>query len=392
VRSQTSAEAKPHPPPAVAKVTPPPPATTPTPALDEEVIARKTGTIINELAENKDFKEAMECVKEMKCRPQLHVFVREALNQMMEKTDNHRLMASQLLRDLLRDGELSKDKFREGLEEVLEYAEDIEIDIPRFWDYMSQLLSHPVSDPSLIPLSLVTSLIPAPLVQKGTVGVLATKVMKQLTAGGCTESAVVSLWQGLRWEELGVEGDDLKHLLAREDLGFLLEKVSSGHTSSPHLTQLIAKLQASDTTTDDIIAWIDENCGAECRTANFIRMLSTALLRAFVSGHGNSAKFSVEDFQRRSVVLKKYADSQKELHMQILYTFQSGAHQLDHPPQLLHRIFYALYNNLEMIDEATFVEWRERGTEQIGKGNAVHSLDDFFKWLENANPESDSEP
>ena len=59
---------------------------------------------------------------------------------------------------------------------MLEFAEDIEIDIPKFWDYMAQLLSHPVSDPSLIPLSLVTSLMPASLVENGKVGVLAAKV------------------------------------------------------------------------------------------------------------------------------------------------------------------------------------------------------------------------
>ena len=40
--------------------------------------------------------------------------------------------------------------------------------------------------------------------------------MKQLTAGVCTESVVVALWQGLKWEELGVKGDDLRDLLARE--------------------------------------------------------------------------------------------------------------------------------------------------------------------------------
>ena len=40
--------------------------------------------------------------------------------------------------------------------------------------------------------------------------------MKQLTAGMCAESEVVSLWQGLSWDELGVKGEDLKDLLARE--------------------------------------------------------------------------------------------------------------------------------------------------------------------------------
>ena len=56
----------------------------------------------------------MECVKEMKCPEQLHVFVREVINVTMEKSDAHRLLASQLLRDLLKDGELTRDKFRDG--------------------------------------------------------------------------------------------------------------------------------------------------------------------------------------------------------------------------------------------------------------------------------------
>ena len=59
--------------------------------------------------------------------------------------------------------------------------------------------------------------------------------------------------------------------------------------------------------------------------------------------------------------------------------------------ELLGKIFHILYEDLEIVDESTFLEWRDRGTEQLGKGNAVHSLADFFQWLENANPESDTE-
>lgn len=44
-----------------------------------------------------------------------------------------------------------------------------------------------------------------------------------------------------------------------------------------------------------------------------------------------------------------------------------------------------------MVDEATFIEWRDHGTENIGKGNAVHALKQFFDWLNTANPESDPE-
>ena len=46
--------------------------------------------------------------------------------------------------------------------------------------------------------------------------------MKQLTAGVCAESAVVALWQGMRWEELGVKYDDLRELVAMEVISFIL--------------------------------------------------------------------------------------------------------------------------------------------------------------------------
>lgn len=61
------------------------------------------------------------------------------------------------------------------------------------------------------------------------------------------------------------------------------------------------------------------------------------------------------------------------------------------PTELLSRIFHILYEDLEIIDEATFIEWRDNGTEAQGKGMAVYSLKDFFQWLENANQESDTE-
>ena len=54
-------------------------------------------------------------------------------------------------------------------------------------------------------------------------------------------------------------------------------------------------------------------------------------------------------------------------------------------------LFLILYSDVELIDETTLHEWRDRGTVQLGKGNAVQSLKDFFDWLEYAEPESDSD-
>ena len=56
--------------------------------------------------------------------------------------------------------------------------------------------------------------------------------MKQLTAGVCAESAVVALWQGLRWEEMGVKHDDLRDLIVREVSTFSVSVVLRNCTTT----------------------------------------------------------------------------------------------------------------------------------------------------------------
>ena len=47
-----------------------------------------------------------------------------------------------------------------SLNEVLEFAEDIAIDIPKFWDYLGEILSPVVVDSSLS-LSFLSSVVPS---------------------------------------------------------------------------------------------------------------------------------------------------------------------------------------------------------------------------------------
>ena len=100
-------------------------------------------------------------------------------------------------------------------------------------------------------------------------------------------------------------------------------------------------------------------------------------------------------------------DSKQNLQLEILYAFQIAVTKLNHPPrkletkrlgdkqltnsspspiplphsELLHNLFHILYD-LELVDEAAFLEWRDRGMEGFGKGTAVHFLTDFFAWLD----------
>ena len=47
-----------------------------------------------------------------------------------------------------------------SLNEVLEFAEDIAIDIPKIWDYLSEILS-PIVSQSTLPLSFLGSTFPS---------------------------------------------------------------------------------------------------------------------------------------------------------------------------------------------------------------------------------------
>ena len=154
-----------------------------------------------------------------------------------------------------------------------------------------------------------------------------------------------------------------------------------------------------------------------CVVHNSVNFAQVSKLSVFL-GSGNTTLFQSEEFKRRSaVVLKKYVDSKQNLQLEILYAFQITVAKLNHPPRKLEtkrfydkqltnsssffspshpspslrtatQLFHILYD-LELVDEAAFLEWRDRGKEGFGKGNAVHSLTDFFAWLDHANPESD---
>ena len=54
-----------------------------------------------------------------------------------------------------------------SLNEVLEFAEDIEIDVPKIWDYLGEILS-PVVAHSVLPLSFLSSIFPTLVIMWAT--------------------------------------------------------------------------------------------------------------------------------------------------------------------------------------------------------------------------------
>lgn len=59
---------------------------------------------------------------------------------MFEKSQSDRLKSGELFAKLVKQGQIRLDDYCLGLEEIVGQAEDLKIDIPKFWDYLAEIL------------------------------------------------------------------------------------------------------------------------------------------------------------------------------------------------------------------------------------------------------------
>ena len=100
-----------------------------------------------------------------------------------------------------------------SLNEVLEYADDLELDIPKIWDFLAEILTPALSQPPLH-FHTLTHIYP-PLVNVGKAADLVAKVLWQVKLQQ-SETAALSLWSQsqLEWTSLGVKSEDVEEFLS----------------------------------------------------------------------------------------------------------------------------------------------------------------------------------
>ena len=98
---------------------------------------------------------------------------------------------------------------------VMKTAEDIEIDVPKIWDYIGELLCPPVANRTLPLGTLISTTFPSNLLASGKAALLTTKLLRQCVVV-TSEEVVFQLWSSckeqhdclqLRPEDLEVRGD-----------------------------------------------------------------------------------------------------------------------------------------------------------------------------------------
>ncbi|KAI4798532.1 hypothetical protein KUCAC02_021987 [Chaenocephalus aceratus] len=379
--------------------TPPPPPASTKPTLRE--LTDKSTAIIEEYLHLNDMKEALQCVHEMSSTQLLFLIVQIGLESTLERSTIARERMGLLLQQLIKAGTLPKQQYYNGLQEILEVAEDMAIDIPHIWLYLAELIS-PMLHEGGIPMGELFREISKPLIPLGQAGVLLVQILNLLAikrrercgeragSGGETSSPRTSTVNKFVTEKkveftLGVESEDGQ----KEELSS--EELSSEELSSEELSKQIQRLIQDQADDQRLFDWIEANLDEQQMSSNMlVRALMTCICQSAII-YENRNKVDAAKIKKRAKVLQKYlSDDKKEL--QALYALQALMVELKQPANLLRMFFDSLYDE-DVIREEAFFKWESSKdpAEQQGKGVALKSVTAFFTWLREAEDEDESD-
>uniref|UniRef100_A0A8C1WFY5 Eukaryotic translation initiation factor 4 gamma 1 n=1 Tax=Cyprinus carpio TaxID=7962 RepID=A0A8C1WFY5_CYPCA len=384
-RGAAKRETVPTPPPASSK-----------PALTEEELEKKSTAIIEEYLHINDMKEALQCVGELSCSS-LSVFVRTGIESTLERSTIAREHIGLLFHQLLKTHTLSTQQYYKGLLEVLEVAEDMEIDIPHIWLYLAELIC-PMLQEGGIPMGPLFREVSKPLVPLGKAGVLLVEILR-LLCKAMSHKKVGAMWRdaALSWKDFLPEDKDANKFVTEEvcdefsrNSSRCVRKSSKVTLSPEDITRELERLLQEKADNQRIFDWVEANLDEQQTSSNtFVRPLMTAVCQSAIIRE-NPYKVDATEMTQRAKLLQRYINNeQKEL--QALYALQSLMIQLEQPPNLLRMFFDVLYDD-DVIKEEGFYRWESSKdpAEQQGKGVALKSVTAFFTWLREAEDESDN--
>lgn len=366
------------------------------PALSVEEVQKKTLTVLEEFLFNTNYKESEMLVMETLPTENLSMFVRESLNDMLERSSSARQSVGKLMSHLVKADVITFPVYLSGVNEFLEFADDIAIDVPKFWPYIAEVI---------VPMLLSEAMSFADFreVAQPSHGKLILEVLNLLVKDKGP------VWIREKWEVAGVKWTDflpsekVDEFVKVNMLEYTLDGAASAPSASSsiplswdhvqqRLEQFLRLEQASPNSFDQICDWISVNVGDRVKEPQFIRALMTATCQSAIESQKTSWKLNESHFQQHQKLVLKYVDNKEALELQCLYAVQSLINKLEHPQGLLCQIFQVLWDD-NTISNETFIAWEESvdPAEQAGKGVALKSLTTFFTALREGDEDSSCE-
>jgi len=344
--------------------------------VSDEKVKNEIKMTIEEFLVNRDLNEAEVCIKELNCSSKHHIMVSEAINIAIEKKPEQGARIGELLHKFVGSGLVSLDSFKLGLDEILEFAEDIAVDIPHIWTNLGSMLGPAVVGETL-PLSDLKTLV-EPLIKCNKAGLLMAETLAA-AAKISSQPNVGKLWQksGLQWKNILPEDSNLQAFISKHRVEFTTGTIKDG---------LRSIIEDPDSTVEFIIRWIKDNVPAEQeQSLAFVRDLASAIFYGGIIKE--SPSFDAAIINRLKPLLRKYISCDKRRELEVLFAAQHLADELKHPKDFLRTIFEALYDE-EVVGEECIQIWMDDKTELTGKGNALTSVHGFLDWLNEGHDEN----
>ncbi|XP_072036491.1 LOW QUALITY PROTEIN: eukaryotic translation initiation factor 4 gamma 1-like [Amphiura filiformis] len=357
------------------------------PEMSDEEFESKGRATLDEYLNIRDMKEACECISELGSPERMHLFVRLSIEHVLEMDSKSRLATGSLFHKLIKENLLSVQQYLQGLNEVLEFADDMAIDIPLIWEYLGELMGSMIQDKRQSIDYLGKAL--EPVKPSGKAGVLLANILRTAEKNIGAED-LNDLWQstGLTWDQFVPSDENVLDFVKSKKLEYTLRK-SKADPIALMMKELGFMLAQGKCDNDHIFDWIKKNTDPELtKQKDFIRALVTVVCQSTIEGE--SIRCDPELLKFRAKCLLRYIDGDVDRELQALFAVQALNHKLVNPPGFLRIIFDVLYRGRDI--EETFYAWQNSKdpAEQNGKGVALKSVTSFFAWLGEAEEETPS--
>ncbi|XP_044726466.1 eukaryotic translation initiation factor 4 gamma 1-like isoform X3 [Chrysoperla carnea] len=370
------------------------PQTPPVKELTEDEIEQHTQTIVNDYWNDLSVSDVCEAeIKTLFGTDALAgKFVGCSYLYSIEKSSTARKNTGNLVAVLCQRGLITQKAVCTGLQSLLEVVEDLIIDLPKIWDYLSELVVPLLAEGvlSLKVLREVAFSCAGFIQQEDYPGKLLVHLCNSLSKDkGPSFPRKLWLDSGLQFSDF-VPNHKVSSFIKDNKLEYLSGSASIPENSiSLSFDEIRAKLLEffeKDVTFNHITEWVTANVGKEKATEKeFIRALMTAVCEHSIQ----KMKLNEDVLKKHFFLLQRYVDNKADREMQCLHALKAYINKLEHPPGVLLAICNNLWDSAVLSNES-FLQWEKctDPAEQEGKGVALKTLTSFFTSVREAEDDS----
>lgn len=316
--------------------------------------------------------------------------VTEILNVALERPAKDVYSIAESLLHLVTTGTISSENFLTGINEILEIAPDLYIDIPMLYEYLGKFIA-PHIEKRHVTIAQIFRLCEN-IISSNHGHMFLKPVIRDL------KESMGPSFVKTKWQESGLE---LKEWMPEEQVPKWIEDnkfefLDGGKPSedtkkilTPSETQTkLLQLMNTDEHCDCIRGWVQDNLGAASNENWFMRALTQAICEYALYGtEGRDVPhFSHERMNKYASLISDFGDSREEREASCLFGIQQLIHRLEHPQGLTLEIFQYLHEQY-IISVEGFIAWEVSEKEPEGKAVMLKALTSFFTNIKEADNE-----